>query len=74
MIYLKEPNKFHSEVVAFNILSKELRNDLEKIIDKEAIYKKVFLNSLTDLVKPYGWDFSGKASLHDLVKLNKNKI
>ena len=61
-IYLKEPNVFHSNVIAFPlILPKEL--DLEKAIDYNLQFEKSFLEPLRIILKCIGWKTERTASL-----------
>ena len=63
-IYLKEPNLFHSNVIAFPlILPKEL--DLESYIDYNLQFEKSFLEPLRIILKCIGWKTEKTISLED---------
>ena len=54
-IYLKEPNKFKSNVIALpNELPESLGLD-DKIVDKQLQFEKVFLAPVDGMLKPIGW-------------------
>jgi hypothetical protein len=63
-IFLKMPNPFHENVIAFPTeLPKEF--GLHDYIDYDTQYEKAFKDSLTDLVEPMGWVIDEVSSLED---------
>ena len=63
-VYVKKPNPFNEDVVAF---SQELPNDfgLHQFIDYDKQFEKTFLDALDSVIKPLGWSVEEKSSLED---------
>lgn len=63
-IYLKEPNHFKENVIAFDEnLPKEFK--LEKYVDRELQFDKVFMAPIDGILKAVGWELEEKSSLDD---------
>ena len=63
-IYLKTPNPFHENIIAFpQYLPVEF--GLNGYIDYETQFDKTFQESLKDLVEPMGWNVEEVATLED---------
>lgn len=63
-VYLKLPNPFYENVIAFpGVMPKEFK--LEEYIDYETQFEKVFLSALEDLIEPMGWSTQSVSSLED---------
>ncbi len=63
-IYLKEPNHFKENIIAFEeTLPKEF--NLDKYIDRELQFDKVFTAPLDGILKAVGWELEEKSSLDD---------
>ena len=64
-IYLKQPNKIQSDVIAFpNTMPKEF--DLEKYIDYNTMYDKAFIEPLKAVLDAINWKAEKTNSLEDL--------
>ena len=63
-VYVKKPNPFNEDVVAF---SQELPNDfgLHQFIDYDKQFEKTFLDALDSVIEPLGWSVEEKSSLED---------
>jgi len=63
-IYLKMPNPFHENVIAFpQNLPKEF--GLDGYIDYDTQFEKAYTDSLVDLVEPMGWEINDVSNLND---------
>ena len=63
-LYLKEPNHFKENVIAFvDKIPKEF--NLEKYVDREMQFEKVFMAPLEGIMKAVGWTLEEKSSLSD---------
>lgn len=63
-IYIRMPNKFNSNIVAFN--SDNFCKELNDIIDYDTNFEKTFLNSLQLMVSSLNWNvFKETAALDD---------
>lgn len=63
-IYLKEPNHFKENVIAFtDMLPPEF--DVHKYVDRELQFQKVFLAPLENIMKAVGWELEPKNTLDD---------
>lgn len=63
-IFLRKPNPFHENVIAFPVaLPKEF--GLHEYIDYDTQFEKAFKDSLEDLVEPMGWKLEDTNSLED---------
>lgn len=63
-VYLKMPNPFYENVIAFpGVWPKEF--NLDQYIDYDMQFEKVFLSALEDLIEPMGWKTEASASLED---------
>ena len=61
-IYVKKPNPFQENVIAFpQFLPKEFK--LEKFIDYDLQFEKTFLDALQIILTPIGWNAEEQASL-----------
>ena len=64
-LYLRRPNKINENVISFlNTFPKEL--DLEMSIDRDAQFKKSFLDPLQIITKVIGWETERVANLEFL--------
>ena len=61
-IYLKMPNPFHENVIAFP-QNLPLEFGLNAYIDYDTQFEKAFKDSLSDLVEPMGWQLDDVSSL-----------
>lgn len=63
-VYVKKPNPFNEDVVAF---SQELPKEfgLHQFIDYDKQFEKTFLDALDSVIKPLGWSVEEKSSLED---------
>ena len=53
-MYVKKPNPFHEDVIAFSgTLPTEL--GLDNFIDYDKQFEKVFLDGLKTVIEPLGW-------------------
>jgi DNA polymerase elongation subunit (family B) len=58
-LYLKEPNHFKEDVIGFvDRLPNEFK--LDKYVDREKQYEKVFLNPIDGIMKAIGWELEEK--------------
>ena len=64
-LYLKEPNSIGENTIAFVTKLPDEFN-LKEYIDYETIFTKAFLDPLTSIVQPLGWNTEEQASLEDL--------
>lgn len=63
-VYLKLPNPFYENVIAFpGVWPKEFK--LDEYIDYETQFEKVFISALEDLIEPMGWSTEKISSLED---------
>jgi DNA polymerase elongation subunit (family B) len=63
-VYLKTPNPFQEDVIAFSQhLPKEFK--LEAYIDYDKQFEKVFLDALQIVIEPLGWKTQEETSLED---------
>ena len=63
-LYLQEPNHFKENVIAFvDKIPKEF--NLEKYVDREMQFEKVFMAPLEGIMKAVGWQLEEKSSLSD---------
>lgn len=64
-IYIKTPNKFHENVIAFNSkLPKEF--GLDKIIDYDLMFSKTYLEPIKGIIGPVGWTTKEQPTLDSL--------
>ena len=63
-VYVKKPNPFNEDVVAF---SQELPKEfgLHQFIDYDKQFEKTFLDALDSVIEPLGWSVEEKSSLED---------
>jgi len=63
-VYVKKPNPFNEDVVAF---SQELPKEfgLHQFIDYDKQFEKTFLDALDSVIEPLGWSVEEKTSLED---------
>jgi DNA polymerase elongation subunit (family B) len=63
-IYVRKPNPFHEDVISF---TQKLPSEfgLERYIDFDLQFKKVFLDALQNTITPLGWDTEERSSLED---------
>jgi DNA polymerase elongation subunit (family B) len=63
-IYVKEPNHFRENIIAF---SEELPKEfnLDKFIDRELQFEKVFMAPLNGILKAVGWKLEEESTLDD---------
>jgi DNA polymerase elongation subunit (family B) len=63
-IYVKKPNPFNEDVIAFpQSIPKEF--GLEEFIDYELQFKKTFLDAMQTVIEPLGWKVEHQSSLED---------
>ena len=63
-VYVKKPNPFNEDVVAFpQELPKEF--GLHQFIDYDKQFEKTFLDALDSVIEPLGWSVEEKSSLED---------
>ena len=63
-VYVKMPNPFHENIIAFpQYLPKEF--GLHEYIDYSKQFEKAFLDPLEDLVEPMGWQLNEVSSIED---------
>ena len=63
-VYVKKPNPFNEDVIAFlQTLPKEF--DLNSYIDYDTMFEKVFLDPLKIILEPVGWKVEKVPSLED---------
>lgn len=63
-VYVKKPNPFQEDVIAFtDTLPVEF--GLDKFIDRDTQFNKVFVDALQIMVQPLGWSLDDSASLDD---------
>lgn len=63
-VYVKKPNPFQEDVIAFlQTLPKEFK--LENYIDYDKMFQKVFVDALEIIIEPMGWKAQAEASLED---------
>jgi DNA polymerase elongation subunit (family B) len=63
-IYLKEPNHFKENVIAFSDMM-PVEFNVHKYVDRELQFEKVFLAPLEGIMKAVGWELQEKATLDD---------
>jgi len=64
-LYLKEPNSLHENTIAFiTKLPKEF--NVARYVDYDLIFQKAFLDPLTNILTPLGWNTEPQATLEDL--------
>ena len=61
-VYLKEPNPFNSNAIAF-ISGIPPEFDVERWVDYDIQFEKAFLSPLEGVLQPVGWDWEEKSSL-----------
>jgi DNA polymerase elongation subunit (family B) len=63
-IYVKKPNPFHEDVIAF---SQELPKEfnIHRYIDYDLQFEKTFLDALSTIIEPLGWKTEQQSSLED---------
>ena len=61
-VYLKEPNPFGSNAIAF-ISGIPPEFDVERWVDYDVQFEKAFLSPLEGVLQPVGWDWEEKSSL-----------
>jgi len=63
-VYLRMPNPFREDVIAFN---KEIPAEfkLDKYVDYDEMFEKTFLNAVNTVATPLGWKAEESASLED---------
>ena len=63
-VYVRKPNPFQEDVIAFpQTLPKEF--NLETYIDYDKQFEKVFLDALQNVIEPLGWKTQQQASIED---------
>jgi DNA polymerase elongation subunit (family B) len=63
-LYLKEPNHFRENVISFvDKIPNEF--NLEKYVDREEMFYKVFLKPLEGIMKAVGWELESTSSLDE---------
>ncbi len=63
-VYVRKPNPFQEDVIAFtSALPKEF--NLESYIDYDLQFEKVFLDALQNVIEPIGWKTQEESSLED---------
>ena len=63
-VYVRKPNPFHEDVISFQTqLPPEF--GLDKYIDRDLQFKKVFVDALQIMVNPLGWNLDDSANLED---------
>jgi DNA polymerase elongation subunit (family B) len=63
-IYLREPNTLHEDVISFTTeIPKEF--DLDKYVDYEKQFNKVFLDPLASIMGAISWTIEDEATLDD---------
>jgi DNA polymerase elongation subunit (family B) len=63
-VYVKKPNPFNEDVIAFpQALPKEF--GLHQFIDYDKQFEKTFLDALKTIIEPLGWNVEEQSSLED---------
>lgn len=69
-IYLKEPNPAHDKVISFpEVLPKEF--ELERFIDRELQFEKVFAAPLQSILNTIGWSLKRRSNLMNMFNRGK---
>lgn len=63
-IYVKKPNPFHEDVIAFSQKIPPEFN-LDKYVDYDLQFQKVFLDALQTTIEPLGWKTESQSSLEE---------
>lgn len=65
-VYLKEPNHLKEDVVSFiDTIPKEF--DLDRYVDRETQFEKVFMSPINRIMKAVGWELEKKMTLDDFL-------